>query len=407
MKLFLILLISLNCFANISGAELKKPNSTAFDFTFQSPQNKIQESLQDMIKIEIGKENFLTRRNNNIWDCKMDQFGTAYCPSELKNASIVSSPLPVEIKTVNHTIYEEKVANVFYVAFNLGLQDYQCTIPGDRYSGFVCKGYGYVNVSSIKFITGTESYRYNTYYYGGDTSGQSYGNGTSSGNYSGGSYITTSTFRVVNGVLQDYQCAIPGDQYSNFVCKGYGYVNVSSIRYVIGIDTSGYSGAFFPIYGYFRVIKTCPTGTVQEGNQCKGINYVCPSGYTDNGSNCKKTITYSCNSNLITPVLLDGNWKCGSLVCDGNLKCGYGTCDLPSKPSLDKYQDVAYNPLQYITNNQCNGDICDYVLNAKVSYCESQQCPKGDDIIQDSGKCYKLECPAGTYLSGDKCIKVN
>ena len=57
-----------------------------------------------MIKIEIGKENFLTRRNNNIWDCKMDQFGTAYCPSELKNASIVSSPLPVEIKTVNHTI---------------------------------------------------------------------------------------------------------------------------------------------------------------------------------------------------------------------------------------------------------------------------------------------------------------
>ena len=327
MKILFVLLLALGCYANPTGSELKKTPSTAFDFTFQSPQNKIQESLQDMIKIEIGKENFLTRRNNNIWDCKMDQFGTAYCPSELKNASIVSSPLPVEIKTVNHTIYEEKVANVFYVAFDLGLQDYQCTIPGD--------------------------------------------------------------------------------QYSNFECKGYGYVNVSSIRYVIGIDTSGYSGAFFPIYGYFRVIKTCPTGTVQEGNQCKGINYVCPSGYTDNGSNCKKTITYSCNSNLISPILLDGNWKCGSLVCDGNLKRGYGTCDLPSKPSLDKYQDVAYNPLQYITNNQCNGDICDYVLNAKVSYCESQQCPKGDDIIQDSGKCYKLECPAGTYLSGDKCIKVN
>ena len=134
---------------------------------------------------------------------------------------------------------------------------------------------------------------------------------------------------------------------------------------------------------------------------------MCPAGYTDNGSNCKKTITYSCNSNLISPILLDGNWKCGSLVCDGNLKCGYGTCDLPSKPSLDKYMDVAYNPLQYITNNQCNGEICDYTINAKVSYCESLQCPKGDDIIQDSGKCYKLECPAGTYLSGDKCIKVN
>jgi hypothetical protein len=39
-----------------------------------------------MIKIEIGKETFLTRRNSNIWDCKMDQFGTAYCPSGLATA---------------------------------------------------------------------------------------------------------------------------------------------------------------------------------------------------------------------------------------------------------------------------------------------------------------------------------
>ena len=86
MKLFLILLISLNCFANISGAELKKPNSTAFDFTFQSPQNKIQETLEDMIKIEIGKETFLTRRNSNIFSCGSDSFGNSYCPSNLAKA---------------------------------------------------------------------------------------------------------------------------------------------------------------------------------------------------------------------------------------------------------------------------------------------------------------------------------
>ncbi len=123
-------------------------------------------------------------------------------------------------------------------------------------------------------------------------------------------------------------------------------------------------------------------------------------------NNCKR-LGFTCNSNEMKPAFVDGEWKCSPFFCDGNMKCGYGTCDLPSKPSLDKYMDVAYNPLQYITNNQCNGDICDYVLNAKVSYCESLQCPKGDDIIQKDGKCYKLECPAGTYLSGDKCIKVN
>ena len=73
----------------------------------------------------------------------------------------------------------------------------------------------------------------------------------------------------------------------------------------------------------------------------------------------------------------------------------------------DKYQDIAYNPLGTVNDNKCNGDICDFVVNARVTYCESKQCPKGDDIIEKNGKCYTLECPAGTYLSGEKCIKVN
>lgn len=342
-----------------------------------------------MIKIEIGKENFLTRRNNNIFSCGSDSFGNSYCPNNLAKADSYwdYDPGYSVAKTGSVVDYANKVANVFYVAFNLGLQDYKCTIPGD--------------------------------------------------------------------------------QYSNFECKGYGYVNVSSIKYVIGIDTSAYSGAFSPIYGYFRVIKTCPTGTVQEGNQCKGINYVCPAGYTDNGTNCQKTVEYSyynylcnssintqgfnyaptntggncnktdpnnstsnpelsnpcnsptppannckregfkCNSNEMKPAFVDGEWKCSPFFCDGNLKCGYGTCDAPSAPSLSKYQDIAYNPLKTNNSNQCNGDICDFVVNAKVSYCESSQCPKRDDIIEKDGKCYKLECPKGTYLSGEKCIKAN
>ena len=39
-----------------------------------------------MIKIEIGKETFLTRRNNNIFSCNYDSFGNTYCPSNLAKA---------------------------------------------------------------------------------------------------------------------------------------------------------------------------------------------------------------------------------------------------------------------------------------------------------------------------------
>ena len=123
-------------------------------------------------------------------------------------------------------------------------------------------------------------------------------------------------------------------------------------------------------------------------------------------NNCQST-EYTCDSTLFKPVYVNGKWVCSPYLCNGNMKCGYGTCDAPSKPSLSKYQDIAYNPLNTVNNNQCNGDVCDYVVNAKLSYCESSQCPKKDDVIEKNGKCYKLECPAGTYLSGDKCIKAN
>ncbi|MFX4241094.1 hypothetical protein ACOL3H_11970, partial [Aliarcobacter butzleri] len=123
-------------------------------------------------------------------------------------------------------------------------------------------------------------------------------------------------------------------------------------------------------------------------------------------NNCKRQ-SFKCNSNEIKPVYVNGEWQCSPFLCDSNMKCGYATCNSPSIPSTSKFQDVAYNPLDYIYNNKCNQDICDYVLNAQVSYCESSQCPKRDDVIEKNGLCYKMECPAGTYLSGDKCIKEN
>ena len=358
MKLFLILLISLNCFANTSGAEIKTPPSLSFDFTFQSPQNKIQESLQDMIKIEIGKENFLTRRNSNIWDCKRDQFNTAYCPSELNSATVVSSSVPAGIITVSYTYYADKIPAPYYVPRNIVLHSNKTVYDGESYNG------GY-NTSATQ--SGTVSH-----------------------------YIdwATYTFWISNGVLYSNKTVYDGESYNG----GYNTSATQSGTVSHYINWATYT---------FWITGSCPSGTTLEGNQCKGYNYVCPTGYVNNGSNCRKIVVYTCNSKYITPILLDGNWQCGVLACDSNLRCGYGYCEQPTTPSSSKYQDVAYNPLRYIADGQCNGDICDYALNAKVSYCESKQCPKGDDIIEKDGKCYKLECPAGTYLSGEKCIKVN
>jgi hypothetical protein len=98
-------------------------------------------------------------------------------------------------------------------------------------------------------------------------------------------------------------------------------------------------------------------------------------------NNCQST-EYTCNSALFKPVYVGGKWVCSPYLCNDDMKCGYGTCDLPTTPSATKYQDIAYNPLGTVNDNKCNGDICDFVVNARVTYCESKQCPKGDDIIE-------------------------
>lgn len=123
-------------------------------------------------------------------------------------------------------------------------------------------------------------------------------------------------------------------------------------------------------------------------------------------NNCKSS-EYSCDSTIFKPAFVDGNWKCSPYMCNGEMKCGYGTCESGTRPSFDKYQSVAYNPLDIMFAGACNKDICDYVMNDKITYCEAEKCPEGDGYKVIMGNCYKEECPEGTYLSGDKCLQVN
>ncbi|MCT7648944.1 hypothetical protein, partial [Aliarcobacter butzleri] len=173
-------------------------------------------------------------------------------------------------------------------------------------------------------------------------------------------------------------------------------------QYLCNNSQNGQGFNFNPINSGGNCNKSDPDNTT---NNSTTLTEACNSS-TPPINNCKRQ-SFKCNSNEIKPVYVNGEWQCSPFLCDSNMKCGYATCNSPSIPSTSKFQDVAYNPLNYIYNNKCNQDICDYVLNAQVSYCESSQCPKRDDVIEKNGLCYKMECPAGTYLSGDKCIKEN
>ncbi|MFY4797196.1 hypothetical protein ACOTVS_11795, partial [Aliarcobacter butzleri] len=121
-------------------------------------------------------------------------------------------------------------------------------------------------------------------------------------------------------------------------------------------------------------------------------------------NNCKRE-GFKCNSNERKAVYVENEWRCSPYLCNGDMRCGYGSCENGTEASKDKYQDVAYNPLKQLYAKQCNSALCDYVENRDISYCERKSCPEGEDIISQDGRCYKIECPKGTYLSGTKCLK--
>ena len=375
MKLFLILLISLNCFANISGVELKKPNSTAFDFTYQSPQNKIQESLQDMIKIEIGKETFLTRRNNNIFSCGFDSFGNTYCPSNLakadsywdyENGYSVSGLGQVVDYTLKEKQYKCPSDNYLLVSKYYD----SCSWCNDiTYYEVRCSTNGTVTVLHEFRLKGNNAYNggrliqtYNQSNIGSNV-GQTY-----LGNIGQGCNYLVYYSRTCDGINCNYNFSI------NSNCNGstYSTSTVAPIPYIYSCPT-GYSettgsetskGACKRTIEYTYYNYLCSDSTNNQnlgfapansgGNNCNKTDSnntitnpelanSCNSS-TPPTNNCKR-LGFKCNSNERKPAFVDGEWKCSPFLCDGNMKCGYGTCDSPTTPSTNKYMDVAYNPL--------------------------------------------------------------
>lgn len=743
MNIIILLLLPLLCFANFIGGDLKKPNSTAFDFTFQSPQNKIQETLSDMILIEISKQTLLERRQENLWQCQTDQFGTTYCPTGLESAKSYTAYSPSTSLEREDTVidyeqgtYAEKTSVVrdfmdgFATTRTSSVVDYQSG-SGTSNVGTVIdyqNGSAVAKSGSVVDYTNKET---STIYTNKTSTTETVPldavqiiTGSRAGSYAQWNSTSTANKRAYvmwvaggNGPecwngwkpwedFSKYDKDIYKDrdnyyhQVDNSRCEYYlGTYNIYGIKYICPPSAQDWDWEVDESAGNCkRVVVVCPqgytetTGAEVSKGECKKNVTICPAGYTDNGTNCQKsvsfdfyqytcpstyspinsgftsytktdpntstqnwnslddavnsatppagncqkTITYSyykyncptgytvrdggltsacprtdpdkainnestlsqpcnnatppagncekvipytfysyecsagytaidkglatctktdsststntsstlsqpcnsatppkencykdisykhytygcspgyitdnyglatcpktdpnrnvnnsatldddcnsktppegncrrsysykyyeylcqgknsflesyktlnkglasctktdtnkntvnselanacnsstppanncqsteyaCDSALFEPVYVGGKWVCSPYLCNDDMKCGYGTCDLPTTPSATKYQDIAYNPLGTVNNNKCNGDICDFVVNARVTYCETKQCPKGDDIIEKNGKCYKLECPAGTYLSGEKCIKVN
>lgn len=44
-------------------------------------------------------------------------------------------------------------------------------------------------------------------------------------------------------------------------------------------------------------------------------------------------------------------------------------------------------------------------MNEVITYCIAHKCPGGVGYSQIGDKCYKKECPKGTYVVNNKCVK--
>ena len=93
--LFFKILCVFVCYAE-TGMQLKNPITNAYDFSYE---NNVNESIQNFKKedtlekvlIPISKQNTITRRDNYIFSCMNDSYGSVYCPAALAPANKYST----------------------------------------------------------------------------------------------------------------------------------------------------------------------------------------------------------------------------------------------------------------------------------------------------------------------------
>lgn len=129
MRLIILFILLLSFAFSETGYQMKSPTTGAFDFTYENNlSNSIQsfnpEKSLDKILVQISKQDTISRRENQIFSCMNDTYGTIYCPAALAPANKYS--------TYKESTVIEKSSTV--VDYTNKTTVTECTTNGDMYS---------------------------------------------------------------------------------------------------------------------------------------------------------------------------------------------------------------------------------------------------------------------------------
>lgn len=130
--------------------------------------------------------------------------------------------------------------------------------------------------------------------------------------------------------------------------------------------------------------------------------YECPTGVNESGFSWNLTL-----SNEDPGCVDDTFGGCTNFdrqygICERSIyRCpnGEGTC---SQSTDGNFYCSMTNCVE--DKEPCFDNICDYVLNDQISYCE-ERCPTAEGVYEENGMCKILACPSGTLIVGDKCFE--
>ena len=455
--IFILLSILITIYADI-GNTLKKENNI-FDFSYKD--NVLERESDDILEkslIEVQKETILTKRFPNLFSCEYGEKGNAYCPAALSKASEEWSYN--ESASKKHTVsvidYAKKsiVKKISYSQPFTGFQtkalgsnkfvDIKYSIAliptstwGSTGANFVDLKYdgnykfsvswvdskllpyneyriSYFNfprsvfgdAQEIRIRNGRFEYRsaYDNKWFDAGTEGVKLSkDGMKVRLVSGcpdGSTLVDSKCKTVKEIIScpdGYELTKGSEKQKGECKKIYSY---DYYEYLCEKEKNEQNQIFEPVDKGGDCNKKDTDNTKVDNNLGKACNSATPPK-----NNCKRK-EFTCNSNVVKPAFVDGEWKCSPYLCNSNFKCGYASCnELEPSQNFNHKQSNAYNPLGADFNEKCNGRDCGYVMNEVITYCIAHKCPGGVGYSQIGDKCYKKECPKGTYIVNNKCVK--
>ena len=144
---------------------------------------------------------------------------------------------------------------------------------------------------------------------------------------------------------------------------------------------------------------TCSTGTTKQYTY---YSYTCPYNINYYGFN------WEVINNVKDPGCIDDTFG-GCLNQDAitnnckrqTLSCASGTCEKNTTTSSWECVTGTITAAQ----QSCNAEICDLVMNSKISYCLNEVCPTVNGVYERDSLCYMMSCPNNTVEVNGMCLE--